>query len=190
MIELQTAEANLGCELPKALRDFYLYLGRQKEFTSAFQHFFEPIQWVTKGDKIVFLEENQGVCYWAVDAEEKVYQTSDMNSPEWYKEDVELLEFLHGILYYQMAQGGYPFNGMISSQSFEDLQDFQTQLNELDGRMVVNMDGLKIFEISDQTLIWYLEDQVGEKIPNLFISTLHEKRFNQMCDQWFFEDLS
>lgn len=140
--------------------------------------------------KIVFLEENQGVCYWATDAQSKVYQTTDLDDPDWYEEDPsDLEEFLRITLYYQMAQGGYPFCGMIPGDDFSSPEDIQTIINEMNGKIVVDISGLKIFIISDQVLIWYLNEDGTLPDPGVFLSTLHEDTFRALCDQWLFVDL-
>ncbi len=116
--ELAAAEQRLGHALPPALREFYRTVGRQPAITQSFERFAGPDKWTVSEDKIVFLEENQGVCYWAADDRSKVYQTADLDDPEWHEEEEGLAEFLRVLLYYQMAQGGYPFCGMIPADEF------------------------------------------------------------------------
>jgi hypothetical protein len=187
--EVALAEQRLGFVLPAVLRDFYLTVGRQPAFMSSFQQFASPDQWTVSGDKIVFLEENQGVCYWAADARSKVYQATSLKAPEWHEEPVGLPEFLRVMLYYQMAQGGYPFCGMISAVNFSSLQDVQALIGEMKGQPAGNMAGLEIFVAADQVLVWYLHQEGALPEPGLFLSALHEDRFQALCDKWMFDDL-
>lgn len=184
------AEQRLGQTLPPPLQNFYINMGLQQHITKSFQRFIEPQKLLILDGKIVFLEENQGVCYWATDAQSKVYQTTDLDDPDWYEEDPsDLEEFLRITLYYQMAQGGYPFCGMIPDDDFSSPEDIQTLINEMNGKIVVDISGLKIFIISDQVLIWYLNEDGTLPDPGVFLSTLHEDTFRALCDQWLFVDL-
>jgi hypothetical protein len=187
--ECAAAEQRLGCAVPAALSDFYLAMGRQPAITSSFERFFEPDQWTISDKKVVFLEENQGVCCWAADSEAKVYQAADPNASEWHEEPVDLPEFLRVVLYYQMAQGGYPFCGMISSDQFSGLDGVHALINDMGGRQVVDMGGLRIFVVADQVLVWYLhKDKALES--GLFLSALREEPFERLCGQWLFADLN
>ena len=107
--KIEVVEKSLGLKLPTALRDFYLLVGNIDAFMSSFEQFIEPY---IKGEMLVFLEENQGVCYWGVnirDTEnETVFQCTDLetDNPEWHSEEVTLTDFLTILMYYQCAQGG------------------------------------------------------------------------------------
>jgi hypothetical protein len=181
-------ERDLRFAVPTALKDFYLAVGGQAAFMSSFQQFAEPQQWLICEEKLVFLEENQGVCYWATDAQGNVYQTTDLEAPEWHRAALDLPGFLHAMLYYQMAQGGYPFCGMIPADSFSCLQDVEDLVKEIGGRLVVDMPGLKVFAVAEQAILWYLHSD-GEPDPGLFLSALDEQRFGALCEQWQFDDL-
>jgi len=187
--ECEAAQQRLGCALPAVLKDFYKAVGRQPLVMSSFQRFAEPHEWTLSDGKIVFLEENQGVCYWAVDAQSKVYQAADLDAPQWHPEPLDLAEFLQVLLYYQMAQGGYAFCGMIPGDDFSTLEDVQSLVADMQGRPVVDMSGLKIFVVADQALVWYLHEEGALPDPGLFLSALHEDPFQHWSDKWSFDDL-
>ncbi len=186
--DLAAAEQRLGCALPAALREFHRAVGRQPAITRSFERFAGPHEWTVSGDKIVFLEENQGVCYWAADAQSRVYQTTDLDAPEWHEEVEGLREFLRVLLYYQMAQGGYPSCGMIPADEFSSPAAVLDFIGETGGRQVVDSDGLRIFIAGDQVLVWYLHED-GVPDPGLFLSTLSEETFQRLCEEWEFDDL-
>jgi hypothetical protein len=186
--ECAAAEQRLGLRLPAALREFYLAVGREPAITQSFECFAEPNEWMVSDGKIVFLEENQSVCYWAADSQSKVYQTADLDEPEWQEEAHSLPEFLRVLLYYQMAQGGYPFCGMIPGEEFESPAGVLDFIAGKGGRQVVDSDGLKIFRAGDQALVWYLHED-GVPDPGLFLSTLSEETFQRLCAEWEFDDL-
>jgi hypothetical protein len=187
--ECAAAEQRLGCTVPAALRDFYLAMGRQPAITLSFQRFSEPDGWAMSAEKLVFLEENQGVCYWATDPQSKVYQAVELKAPDWHEEPVDLPEFLRVLLYYQMAQGGYPHCGMIPSDQFSNLDEVQALIDDMGGQRVVDMRGLRIFIVADQVLVWYMHK--GRALESgLFLSALHEEPFQRLCDQRRFVDLN
>lgn len=141
--ECAAAEQRLGLRLPAALREFYLAVGREPAITQSFECFAEPEEWTVSDGKIAFLEENQGVCCWAADSQSKVYQTADLNEPEWQEEAHGLPEFLRVLLYYQMAQGGYPFCGMIPGEEFESPAGVLDFIAGKGGRQVVEFERLE-----------------------------------------------
>lgn len=183
------AEVRLGLPLPAPLREFCRIAGKHPELAAAFNRFDEPSQLARSKNKIVFLEENQTVCIWATDQKSNVYQCTNIEQPRWYKEPVLLETFLRTILYYQMAQGGYPFAGMIPGDSFESEADLKALIARMDAQPVVNESGLQIFVLADQVLVWFLESLDGSEIPDLFLSALRRDQFLALCDQWEFDDL-
>jgi hypothetical protein len=94
--EIEAVEKSLGIKLPAVLRDFHLLVGNLEMFISSFEQFVEPY---INGEMLVFLEENQGVCYWGVNIQnpenELVFMCTDLETeiPEWHSEKVTLTEF-------------------------------------------------------------------------------------------------
>ena len=97
------AESALGSPIPQPLKDFYLFVGNLPLFMDAFQQFALPEQIVKEAGLLIFLDENQGVCQWGVDAENRMFQCQDDDR---YDIKLELEPFLALMLYYQVAQGG------------------------------------------------------------------------------------
>ena len=187
--QCEAARQRLGCTLPDALEEFYLSVGRQPLITASFQRFLAPQAWTLSADKLVFLEENQGVCHWATDAHARVYQAADLDAPEWIEEPASLPEFLRVLLYYQMAQGGYPYCGMIPGADFSTSQEVQSRIEAMGARLVVDMSGLKIFVAAGQVLLWYLHGADALPEPGLFLSALREEDLRRMSEEWLFDDL-
>lgn len=77
---------------------------------------------------------------------------------------------------------------MIPADSFSCLQDVQDLIKDIDGRLVVDMPGLKLFAVAEQAILWYLHTE-GKPDPGLFLSTLDEQRFGALSEQWQFDDL-
>ncbi|WP_010458708.1 hypothetical protein [Acidovorax radicis] len=187
--ELAAAGHHLGCPVPPALHAYYAAVGRRAELMGGFQRFAAPQDWKCVGDRLLFLEENQGVCWWATDAQQRVWQTTDLDAPEWQEESVGLEAFLHTIAYYQMAQGGYPFCGMHACNGFSTPEELAALLGAMQAQAVVDMAGLRIFTVGPQAVVWYLHSEGALAEPGLFLSALDADRFDALCAQWDFDDL-
>lgn len=187
--ELAAASHRLGCQVPPALQAYYAAVGRRADLMAGFQRF-APLQDLEcLGDKLLFLEENQAVCWWATDAQQRVWQTTDLDAPDWHEEDVGLDAFLHTIAYYQMAQGGYPFCGMRACHGFSTQGDLAALLHAMHAQAVVDVAGLRIFTVGPQALVWYLHAEGELAEPGLFLSALDADHFEALCAQWDFDDL-
>ena len=187
--ELAAACHSLGWPVPPALHDFYAAVGRHAGLMDGFQRFAPLQDWECLDGKLLFLEENQAVCWWAADAQQRVWQTADLDAPDWHEEPAALDGFLHAIAYYQMAQGGYPFCGMRASSGLSAPGELASLLEAMHAQPVVDLAGLRIFTVGPQALVWYLhtDDKLAE--PGLFLSVLDADRFDALCAQWSFDDL-
>lgn len=128
---LSEAERRLGVRLPQALRAFYLTAGRFDRFNRAQDRLMPPEDWSTDGGKLIFLEENQAVVFWAVEAsatpddDPPVFRAA--NTPdvpfEWEVEHDRCSEFLTVHLHWQAVCGGFEHTGMaeISHEAAEGL---------------------------------------------------------------------
>ena len=96
------AESRLGLRLPTVLREYYLLAGRFDKFNRAHNELRRPEEWAVDGGKLVFLEENQCVVFWGVEAvtspedDPPVYQAQNIRErpTEWYQEHKRCSEFL------------------------------------------------------------------------------------------------
>lgn len=187
--EIEAAEARLGARAPAALKALHLAVGGDATLMSAFQQFLPVEAWELFGDKLLFLEENQGVCVWAVDASGKVFQAEDPDSGEWFEEPCGLDEFLHAVLHYQMAEGGYPFAGNLPADDFVDVEALEAFIAGKGGERVVNLAGLRIHRVDEQALVWYLHDDGRVDEGGVFLSALSEQTYVRIADDWGFADL-
>ena len=182
--EIETVENSLGMKLPTVLRDFYLLVGNLDMFTSSFEQFVEPY---IKDEMLVFLEENQGVCYWGInirDTEnEIVFQCTDIeiNNPEWYLEEVTLTDFLITLMYYQCAQGGYECGSAVYESNFDSRENYMQFLTNItvDYKKVVEHNGLVIYQNGGK-LIWHFTDEKGNLADTIFVSTRTEKDMKEL----------
>jgi hypothetical protein len=173
--EIEKAENLLGLKFPSALRDFHLLIGNLDMFISSFEQFVEPY---IKGEILVFLEENQGVCYWGININDiensTVYMCTDIEAEnlEWYSEKVTLADFLTILMYYQCAQGGYEFGSAVYESNFDSKEEYLAFFANLtsDYKNVVTHNGLVIFQ-SKGKLIWHFTDEDGNLADTIFVST-------------------
>jgi hypothetical protein len=116
---LSEAEASLGLRTPSVLREYYRLAGRFDRFNCAHNRLRGPEEWSVDGGKLVFLEENQCVVVWGVEAspspeeDPPVYQgpIARGQATEWYLEHEHCSEFLLVMLHLQAVWGGYEHLG-------------------------------------------------------------------------------
>ena len=190
---IDLAEDKLGKKIPKTLRDFYLSVGNLNLFMSSFQSFLKPEDLFIEDDKLVFLEENQVVCYWGVNLEvdnPSVFQIQNIDNAIWYSEEILLSSFLEMIMYGQCAEGGYQFSGAIYDMDKKKLLEFTEEIISQSWKKVVDHNHWIVYE-NERKLIWYYTDDNGalaEGYP-LFVSTQTEKDFLEMEKEFGFENL-
>ncbi len=117
---LSAVEERLGVVLPPSLRCFYSACGREPLVMSAHNRFLSPAALECADGRILFCEENQGVCVWGCapgdgDPMAEVGNVLRDDAFEWHSEGTKLSQFLQVLLYLQTAWGGFEFAG--------DLQD-------------------------------------------------------------------
>jgi hypothetical protein len=116
---ISAVEARLGLRLPAVLREYYLLAGRFDRFNRAHNELRRPGDWTVEGGKLVFLEENQCVVFWGVEAgalpedDPPVYQAENVRGrpAKWFLEHERCSEFLIVMLHLQAVWGGYDFLG-------------------------------------------------------------------------------
>jgi hypothetical protein len=93
------AEKRLGLALPPALRDNYLLAGAAAE-NREHNRLFAPEELVVEEDRLLFMEENQGVVTWGAAlgrgprADPVVWQRVNGDRPEWYSEELTFSAFI------------------------------------------------------------------------------------------------
>ena len=193
---IERTESRLGYSLPLVLKDFYLLVGNMGMFMSSFEYFIPPDKLDISDEKLVFLEENQGVCFWAVNRDDPdpenpvVYVCADIGGdrPEWYSEEVRLAEFLEIIMYFQCAEGGYEFGCAVYEHNYDDKEEYIQFLNHTvtGWERVVRHNGLVIYQ-KDDRLVWYFTDNDGNPGDMIFASVRTRKSMRQMQLMGFLE---
>jgi hypothetical protein len=96
---VRAALARANLVIPRALFDYYIVAGRHPVNRDHDRlHPIEGLEWM--GDKLVFLEENQSVVYWAIDRSDLeesdaiVWQGVNGEPIEWFAEGYRLSRFL------------------------------------------------------------------------------------------------
>lgn len=163
---MKKVEQNLGNKLPQPLFDLYTTIGRLPQFMSASQLFALPEQLYYKEGLLIFLEENEGICYWGVDDQLNVFQYDE--SDNCYDLKLTLAVFLQIILYYQIAQGAE----YIYCTNLLD-QELAILYQEDSWQLVVNEDDLVIYHLKTY-LIWFYKDENDEVLDDVvyFVSLL------------------
>jgi hypothetical protein len=109
---IAAAEARLGIRIPKSLRDYYLVAGRERRFNRIHNRLRDPDGWWVERGRLVFMEENQAVVFWGVEASTRptgdppVFQGVEDETMRWYREHDRCSVFLLVSLHWQGAFGG------------------------------------------------------------------------------------
>ena len=191
LTEIETVENSLSLKLPMVLRDFYLLVGKVDMFISSFEQFIKPYM---KGEMLVFLEENQGVCIWGInirDTEnEPVFMCADSETdhPEWHSEEIALTDFLTLLMYYQCAQGGYGHISAVYESNFDTNEKYVQFLTEItaDYKKVVKHNGVVIYQNGGK-LIWHFTDEKSNLADTIFCSTRTAEEMKELEIYGFFE---
>ena len=109
-------------QLPKALGKIYETFGGCPALTTPHNRLLPPGAIQKQGEYWIFYAENQGVAYWAFNAEDAgaddpiVYQGSEDDDDGfiWYSEEMTMSEWIRVMTLWQIVNGGYE-NGAYAS---------------------------------------------------------------------------
>lgn len=184
--EIEQAERMLGLTMPEALKLFYSAAGKVDVLASSFQRFLPLDQLQSDDDKIIFLAENQEVCFWAATMQDSTIWVKYCDDQGWVTEPIDLLGFIQLTMYYNCAQGGFEFGGMTAGE-----EDYPAILEYIqrDWDKVVQYNGLIIYAYQDN-LIWYFYK--GDSTPTddgIYLSCRTEEKFNKFSNLFDFAEL-
>ena len=118
-------ERRLAVKLPAALREYYLAVGQFDQLNRPHNRLYRPDEWFVGAGKLAFMEENQVVVFWAVEAgdppadDPPVFQGVNVRHKPiaWYREHERCSEFLVVMLYWQAVNGGLDYVGLTDISS-------------------------------------------------------------------------
>ena len=177
--KIEEMESILKIKLPEYLKEFYTKIGSINLFAKSFQRFLDIDELYFKGNKLVFLEENQGVLIWGVNIKNVdpiVYANNNVDN-KWVSKKIKLSEFLNVIMYYQCAQGW---------ENCQFIKGLGNELNEIINKMekVVDSDSLVIYW-ENNVLLWYYTDEKNKIINDfIYISGLTEKKIEEFRSKY------
>ena len=175
--------------IPTDLRLLYSTVGEVPMFMRSFQRFLPPEQWSIQDDRLLFLEENQGVCEWACDTSEAVWQSIPTETGTgWHAESLALCDFLQVVLPYQLAQGGWPFAGMGYIAAKQWSQALAELANRLGWPLIVQHNGLFIYS-AGASMLRALEPTPERDTAMVFISSREKQEFKRLLKQLAFKEL-
>ena len=140
---LDNAADRLGVAIPDALRDYYFVAGNERRFNRSLQTFLHPSKWFLDQRHVVFLQENQAVCWWGVSVKSRGAKDPMISQGvhyddaiAWHKEHHKCSNFISVLLHYQAVSGGFQFcaSGSAPDAAHEKLtHDWQYvgELNQL-----------------------------------------------------------
>lgn len=176
---IEAEQKRLGINLPVALRTLYTAVGSVRSLMCSFVQIAVPEQLKIEDGKLVFAEENQGVCTWGVDyITETVYQK---NNGVWLKEQAGLSAFLSVLLFYNCAQGGYPHSAFLPMEEFLRRRKMILETYE----KAVEYNGIWIYFQRGQ-LLWGFR---GESEEFVYLSCFTEALCSRSCALYGFAAL-
>jgi hypothetical protein len=177
--KIEETEFILGIKLPKYLNDFYINIGNITLFNKSFEQFLDIDKLYLEDGKLIFLEENQGVCIWGINTYEEdpiVYQNADCG---WFSKEIKLSEFIEIVMYYQCVYGYEHIKNIDLNETGEKLNRI---IHEMD--KVVDNDHLIIYW-KNNILLWYNTDEENKILDkSLAVVGLTEKRFNEFINEY------
>jgi len=177
--QLELREKELNIILPNALKEYYNTVGNISLFMDGFNHFATPNEWQIVDNKLLFLEENQAVVYWAVELKEpfKLYETTNLSKPIWDKVSYSLEGFLEMMLYFQTIMSGqFKFSAMWEWNADELLTAIQ---KSWDCRL--HYEELAVYQ-KDNTLALCLFNEENQ----IFLTSRDEDFFKRLMDKYQF----
>lgn len=192
--KIEDVENKLGLVLPNPLREFYQLVGNLDIFTKSFQRFAAIDDLLIKDSKLIFLEENQSVLYWAYNLEDSdtddplIYQNTHYDTGEWYSENMRLYSFLILMAYYQCAQGGYEWGASCELDALVEFQNIFFDDLKSHWQKVIDNNNLVIYW-QKGALIWYFTDENNLPIDMIFLSVLKSHLFKKIVSQYPYLEL-
>ncbi|MEN7549442.1 hypothetical protein AAG747_16080 [Rapidithrix thailandica] len=202
---IEETEKSLAVSFPETIKNFYRLVGNISLFTKGFERFVPLEQLQVQENKVVFLEENQSVMYWAFDIHQpgRVFQTTHLHAGkpiEWSEGILGTDKFLQMLMYYQCVmgdeyehqatQGGFSFFASLSIEEYRNArkaQDFIAQVNTT-WECIVKADGIAIFWKKD-TILSYFLNRDGEVDGMLLACTKNEAILEQLVEDYGFGEL-
>lgn len=154
--DLEQAEDRLQVSLPSALRQYYSVLGGLRQLNTVHNRLLPPAELALGGDWLVFMDENQSVCQWALrrtdltTANPAVYQ-GQPQSAQWLGEKLSTAEFLSLHIYLQAVWGGLPWVGdhLRADQILPCLRDSWDRVVDHQGLRIWQKEGMLISNLED-----------------------------------------
>ena len=144
-------EIDKDLNLPYALREYYRLLGNLTTINKAHNELLHLNDIYIEDNKLIFMLENQGVCYWGIDLKDlamedpPIYEgftVSESDLLEWRIHSSKCPDFLVAMFYWQAALGGLSYGGIADL----DLAAFKKIDSEYN--FIIEDGGVKIYDRS------------------------------------------
>lgn len=181
--EIERAEQSLGFRLPKVLREFYLLAGNHEKINDSHNR----LLWVeyveSEDNKLIFYQENQGVCEWAIDLSDiekddpPVWigqSVAEQDALEWHPDAPNLSYFLLMMLCWQSISGGLDFTGLADNIEKSAVQKVKDNFELLDDGKYNT--GFQVF--INQGQIVCLSTSQNE--TNIYAGASNEQKFHEI----------
>lgn len=197
-LEISEGERNLNVKFPQKLKEFYKIFGRNKQINEIHNRLLSPQKVYFEDEYLVFYEENQQGCFWAIKKEDlkkenppvyEGYKNWDTNEISWYQSHQNMEDFCLFIAFYNGTMGGLTYNANIMDENeinvkaVEFVQNNRAEITEL------KMQGQRFFTDNFQEVISLCYDQSG-KCTAVFVGTENEERFQDILELFGYDEWS
>lgn len=183
--EIEHAEKFLGFRLPKVLREFYLLAGNHEAINDSHNRLL-PVECLgIEDNKLVFYQENQGVCDWAIDLSDIEKDDPPVwigqyivgqDALDWHFDAPNLSYFLLMMLCWQSVSGGLEFTGIADKTEESVVRKVKDNFTLLDDGKYNT--GFQVF-IEPGKVVCLAGNQKG---TDIYAGASNEQKFHEIED--------
>lgn len=187
--EIAQAEQRLNIHFPEKLKEYYLLLGKNKTLNETYNWLLLPSEINFTDDFLVFYEENQAVCCWAIKKEDlqkenppvyEGYQNED-GAFQWYLSHASIgLFWLEMAFYNGTMGGGLKYHANIMSPNKIQPQSMEKLVENYQEITAFEKDGQRFYTIDYQNIISVCYDVCGACA--VFVGTQNEDDFEEILE--------
>ncbi|MEV4882047.1 SMI1/KNR4 family protein [Chitinophaga ginsengisegetis] len=186
--EIAALEARLQLQLPAALRQYYLAIGKNKMVNDSFNRLTSLGEiGFSEDDHLIFYEENQAVVLWGIAKADltlpdpPVYGTYDSARVEWFTDADTTEHFLLSMAWWNGALGGLPYTAFTDLEEDltpERIAAVTTHWQEQTG---ISNQLLRFFTNDYEDILVLTTEQNGQ-VNGIYIGTSREEKYKAIMD--------
>lgn len=186
--EISQAEQRLQCTFPKILVEYYTTLGKNEVLNQTYNWLLLPSEINFIDDFLVFYEENQDVCCWAIKKQDlsqdnpPVYQgyQDDHGQFQWYLANASISAFWLEMAFYNGTMGGLKYNANILNEKKIQPKSLEKLVKNYQEITLIVQDNQRFYTQDYQNIISVCYDVCGACA--VFAGTQDEANFEEILE--------